>query len=221
MPSSTFAADAVISDRHFFADAWIIGSRLRHDRQLDHFGTILDTSVVINGPIGQYPSGTQVHTVLLDMWGRLAAVENGTLRTRMFSADAYIQPNFKANAVLFKTISATFTMDARFGRAGSFTADSKIIGTYSATFAAYAYLIQSAQGTWTNSNVTPAPDGVTTIFSVGQGYQVGSTTVYVNGIPQVLGVDYIELDDNAGTIQFTSPPAPGSVITVHYLACGG
>jgi hypothetical protein len=216
--SGSATANAVFGDRYFKADAWILGNRLRHHREHDHYGEIPDTSVIINGAIGPYPDGTDVHTVLLGLYDRQAALEAGTLRTRNFNADAYLQPNFKGDAVIKRTIADTFTLDAYFGRSGSFTADSFLFKLATATIPANAFLIQSTNGTWTYSNVTPAPDGVITVFSINTGYVQGSLTVYLNGVPTTA---FTELDDNTGTFEMDSPPAPGTVILVHYLACSG
>lgn len=53
---------------------------------------------------------------------------------------------------------------------------------------------------------TPATDGSTTVFAMPFGYISGSTTLYLNGLVQRLGVDYTESDSAAGEITLTSAP---------------
>ena len=40
-------------------------SRNRHHRQRDHFGFDLDTAMILDGNVGDIPSGTTVHDALL------------------------------------------------------------------------------------------------------------------------------------------------------------
>lgn len=220
--SGTVPFDAVIAPLRFTLDAWTVGSRLKHDRQVDHFGTELDTVIAIDGAIGKYPSGELLHDVLADMVARITALEDGNhVVASPFTLNAFIAGWIGLNAVIFRSGSAaTFTLDAIVGQGGTFALDAYLLGHGSSSFTFAAYLIDSPNGTWTTSNATPAPNGANTIFGVGQGYAQGSTTVYLDGVPQVLGVDYIELDDVAGTIQFTTPPGPGTTIIVHFRACG-
>lgn len=55
---------------------------------------------------------------------------------------------------------------------------------------------------------TPDPDGVEDTFTVKFGYVDGSTAVYVDGERMLMGTDYIELDNVAGTIQFQAGHIP-------------
>ncbi len=57
---------------------------------------------------------------------------------------------------------------------------------------------------------TPDPDGTEDTFTVKFGYVSGTTAVYVDGERKLRGElgDYIELDNTAGTIQFTAGSIP-------------
>jgi hypothetical protein len=98
--------DSFIAPRRFGADAWIIGGRNRHSRLDDHFGTQPDSYVFIDGPVGPHPSGTDLHTVLLDIVARLSALEDGYHRVSSFDAGAIIAPWMTLGAVIKKTITA-------------------------------------------------------------------------------------------------------------------
>lgn len=221
--SGSLTADAVIAPLHFTADAWLMGGRLQHHRQADHYGSIQDTSVVIASPIGQYPAGTDVHTILVSLYARIAALQNNTLKTRSFTADAWLGYNFKANAVLTRLITDTIPADALIVNRTTvgLPADAFITAARSVTFSANAYLITSANGTWTWYYPSPNPaDGTTTVFVIPP-YKQGTVQAYINGVPQTPGVDYTETDDTIGTITFTNPPPLGSIVSVHFIACGG
>ena len=59
---------------------------------------------------------------------------------------------------------------------------------------------------------SPEPDGATTLFTV-QPYTAGASVVYLDGVLQVPGTNYSELDAVAGTIQFATAPPTGSTIS--------
>jgi len=156
MPTATATLDAEIVPRHFFAEAWIIGRRSGHSRFLDHFGTEPDTVVVLDGAIEKYASGTDVHTVLTDIVARITALEGGNHRVRTFTMGAFIQPYFRADAILKKTmlfpgipgdyddkrgcIDAVIVASG-FKVGGSFSAAAQIIRPVSGSFTCGAYLI--------------------------------------------------------------------------------
>jgi hypothetical protein len=53
---------------------------------------------------------------------------------------------------------------------------------------------------------SPAPDGSTVVFTVPFGYIPGTGNLYLNGLIQRPGVDWVESDPQAGKITLTSPP---------------
>jgi len=135
MPESSITADAVISYRHFTADAWIMGERQRHHRVRDHFGAESDLYVVLSEDVAPYVAFTPVHWVLSDMVARIAALENNDRVRASFVADAFIAANgtygqgyFTADAVFYKAATGSFTADATFTYGGTFTADAFIAG---------------------------------------------------------------------------------------------
>lgn len=144
-------ADAVVSPLRFTAGAWIIGGRSGHSRFYDHYGTQPDTVVAIDGPVGPFPSGTDLHTVLLDIVSRIEALELGYHRVMDFSVGAFIAPYIKIGAV----IKTTQTLDWRGnplrgifdavivgGKTDQIiTADACIVLKPSATFTANAWFI--------------------------------------------------------------------------------
>jgi hypothetical protein len=146
-------ADAAIYPRRFTSDAWIIGGRSGHSRFYDHYGTQPDTVVVIDGPVGKFPSGTDVHTVLLDIVSRITELEGGNHRVFSFGAGAFIQPCLRAGAIIQKTITKgnpPFDWDLAIytdavivaGRTNQlFTADAAIITAPETTFSADAWFI--------------------------------------------------------------------------------
>jgi len=142
-----FSAAAWFIYPFFRADAWIVGSRTGHSRFYDHYGTQTDTVVVIDGPIDKFPSGTNVHVVLADIFARLVALESGWHRTFLFSAGAWIQPNFRADAVIYGLGSLnvkTVPMEAEIvgGKTEQpITADAWIIRVVAPSFGADAYFI--------------------------------------------------------------------------------
>lgn len=117
-----------------------------HDRQNDHFGTQLDTVVVLDGPIGRYVSGTDLHTVLVDLVARITAVESTARVISRFAVDAFIAPCFRLDAVIFRAGSAaTFSLDARVAGGASFTLNSLLTRPSSASFTLAAYFIDDVQ----------------------------------------------------------------------------
>jgi hypothetical protein len=53
---------------------------------------------------------------------------------------------------------------------------------------------------------SPAPDGSTTVFTIPFGYIPGSGTLYLNGLVQRVGIDWLESNPTAGQITLTSAP---------------
>lgn len=144
MPSSSFTFDATIANRRFTADAWILGTRLLHDRTLDHTGTEGADVVVLSATIGPYPQGTTVQAVLSDFAVRLTALEVANRVFAYFRVDAFIQPRFTANAIIKKNKTGSFTLDAVKAIAHSFTVNAVIKhpGTTSpTTFTIDAFLV--------------------------------------------------------------------------------
>jgi len=143
--SGSKTIDASIYPRRYTADAWIIGGRGGHSRFYDHYGTQPDTVIVIDGPVGPFPSGTGLHTVLLDIVGRIEALEGGFHRTFSFGAGAFIQPRLSAGAVIFRPgTTHSLTSDAVIvgGKTNQqVTADALIVLTPGLAFSADAWLI--------------------------------------------------------------------------------
>ena len=127
----------------FTADAEIHAPRSSHDRWWDHFGTEPDTVVVLDGPIGRYPSGMNVHLVLGDLIERLTALESGNHRVATFSIETWIVPIFRANAIVFRPdMSGAVTFDAVFVSVLVYVAaDAILYRATSGSFYAMAYLI--------------------------------------------------------------------------------
>ena len=124
-------------------DAVIVLTRSGHSRHWDHNGTQPDTVVVIDGPIGRFPTGTNVHDVLADMISRLTELESGSRSVWMFPAAAFIQPWFSATAVISRSDMAhSLTADAWKASGGSFTLDAAIGGT-SKSFSVRAFFIDN------------------------------------------------------------------------------
>lgn len=57
MPSGTFAANAVITD-----------GLQKHYRDRDHIGFESDENIELDTQIGPWPAGTDLHTVLDELW---------------------------------------------------------------------------------------------------------------------------------------------------------
>lgn len=53
---------------------------------------------------------------------------------------------------------------------------------------------------------SPSPDGTTTVFTVPFGYIQGSGTLYLNGLAQRVGTDWLESNPESGQITLTSAP---------------
>jgi hypothetical protein len=53
---------------------------------------------------------------------------------------------------------------------------------------------------------SPLPNGIIDTFSIPFGYVSGTLQVYINGINQRLGIDYLETDPTAGTFTLTTIP---------------
>jgi hypothetical protein len=97
----------------FSGGAWITSANTGHSREHDHYGTQPDTVVVIDGPVGAWPTGTELHTVLADMVARITALESANHRVGVVFAGAFVQPWLSAAAVIFKaSISGSRTADA-------------------------------------------------------------------------------------------------------------
>jgi len=125
------------------ANALIVGGRAGHSRFYDHFGTEPDTVVVLDGAIGQYPSGTTVHVVLASLVDRISALEGATHRSATFSIGAWIGGT-SINAVITKHgITFTKHLDAeiRRGLSTSFAANSVLVRHPTGSFSADAYFI--------------------------------------------------------------------------------
>ncbi len=61
-------------------------------------------------------------------------------------------------------------------------------------------------GAFYSDELSPAPDGVETTFSMAFGYIAGTTAVFINGLMQRRGTDYTESDPEAGEVTFDEAP---------------
>lgn len=75
-------------------------------------------------------------------------------------------------------------------------------------------------GTQVSMVPTPTPNGTTTIFTLRDAYQPGSTKVWVNGLRWRVGVEYIESSPTLKTIQFYDAPLSGDQLWVTYTSSG-
>lgn len=69
-------------------------------------------------------------------------------------------------------------------------------------------------------NDTPQeqPDGIRVIFTLNNNFVENTTRVYLNGLRQKLGDDYVEVSPNQ--IRFMVPPREGDIIVVDYIISG-
>lgn len=105
---------------------------MAHDRTADHYGTEPASTAVLAAPVGRYPAGMDVHTVLADIIDRLRLVEQ-TPPSRLifsFTADSVVRgtpaTSFVADAVVVSAV-ASFTADAVIGTTFSITANAVIV----------------------------------------------------------------------------------------------
>lgn len=63
--------------------------------------------------------------------------------------------------------------------------------------------------------VTPAPNGTTTIFNVSNAYVSGKLKVFMDGLGQLAGTDFSEVNDTS--FQFVVAPATDNYIQVDYM----
>ena len=64
-------------------------------------------------------------------------------------------------------------------------------------------------------NLSSQIDGEKTIFGISQNYEAGSIRVYYNGVRQIVGVTFSEL--NTTQIQLNFTPATGEFLAVEYI----
>lgn len=141
---ATLTLDALIADRHFTLDGYIIGNRVRHDRTIDHTGVEDTTTVTLSTAIGPYPAGTTVQIVLADLMARLVSLDAGVHSVAHFTLDAVIAAYFSLNAVIYRPTSATFTLDAAISLSGpgTFTLNAALIKpATSATFTLNGFVV--------------------------------------------------------------------------------
>lgn len=115
----------------FTLDAYIAGARNRHHRTHDHTGFEVDSNVVISQPIGPYPSGTTLATVLAALDARLADLELRQFSDRStgsFTLDCFIAHYFSVNAIVKRVRTSSFVLDAVLTRGGRYTIDAYIGG---------------------------------------------------------------------------------------------
>lgn len=80
------------------------------------------------------------------------------------------------------------------------TVTTRVVATADDTSTTVSY------GTIGTFDATPATDGATTVFSIPFGYIVGTLVIYLNGLVQRRGIDYLETNPTTGTFTMTSAP---------------
>lgn len=90
-------------------------SRTTHHRVRDHHGADVETSIELSDVLGQYPAGTSLRTVLIDLYTRLVAVE-GRSGISTFTASAVIRSpraaSLQAGGIIRAERTGTVTLDA-------------------------------------------------------------------------------------------------------------
>lgn len=74
----------------FKAAAWIVGGRVRHDINNDHFGDLSTLGVVLEERLGGIEAYTPLHDVLEELVTRMLKLESSNHYATGYSADAYI-----------------------------------------------------------------------------------------------------------------------------------
>jgi hypothetical protein len=117
----------------FVLDAWIMGDRWKHHRVRDHFGPENATYVVCDTPIGRFPPGTPIPTIIADMMDRLWWLDNATRHRGSFTLDAFIAASgtygrglFTVDAAIKSTRSGSFVLDAVIQKGGFFVLDARM-----------------------------------------------------------------------------------------------
>jgi hypothetical protein len=120
VPISTFTLDAVITHEHW-----------KHHRLRDHFGADSDLYIMLSERVGKYEAFTPIHHVLADMVARLGWLEDYSRTRSSFTLDAVISSQvIPLDAVVKRTMSGSFTLDARLIHTGSFTLDAHLVGRF-------------------------------------------------------------------------------------------
>jgi hypothetical protein len=74
----------------FTTSSWIVGGRVRHDINLDHYGDLSSLNVVLAERLGQLEPHTPLHYVLDWLVQRMIKLESSNHFGSAFSANAYI-----------------------------------------------------------------------------------------------------------------------------------
>lgn len=129
------------------AGAVITAGLFGHSRQHDHYGTQVDTTVVLSGPIGPFVEGTDLHTVLVWIVDHVGSLEGDVLRVTRFTAGAFIQPTVRANAIIRRpdvpqSAKADAVVTTTVRVSGDLPAEAQIVATASMTIGAGAWLLE-------------------------------------------------------------------------------
>lgn len=123
-------------------DAVILGSRLMHDRTLDHTGTQTADTVVLTSQIGPYAAGMTIQAVLEAMIERLTVLDSSNHRFGTFSANAYVAPHYTLDSILKRSVSSSFTANAVVSPPQkSFTINARIFIPNELSFAIDAFIV--------------------------------------------------------------------------------
>lgn len=74
----------------FKAAAWIVGGRVQHDINRDHFGDLSTYNIALDDRIGEMEMFTPLHDVLNYLVERMIKLESSNHSASSFKADAYI-----------------------------------------------------------------------------------------------------------------------------------
>lgn len=200
--AASYALDAYITDvtatvvtETFGMAAEIVGPPGAHDRRTAHFGTQPDTTITMREALGPLPVGATLDQVLAYLYGGSASLD----QFPFFGVAAFIQPYVNLNAVLLKTQTPSFGVDAWLARGASFGLNSIVKMTWGGSLGVSAYIAAGAEpwnvvrtpisGTATytaqsfSGSETPdrAANGVTYYDFVGDGWEKASGA-YVAGL---------------------------------------
>lgn len=103
----------------FSLNASILIPPIQHDRIDFHYGTQDDIYIVLGAQIDNYAIGTDLHTVLADLFGRVDGLSYDPGSVSRFVLSAWVQPYFTIEAVLQETTTASLGLDARVAIGGS------------------------------------------------------------------------------------------------------
>jgi len=124
----------------------VISGRHRHHRTRDHFGADSDLYVTLEEPIAHWGAGTPLHYVLAELWDRQAAFASGDHQVRVLYLNSWVMTTsvneggrgIKAlDAIVKRTPTGSFTIQALIVTGGSATLDAWVSGAASLSLNAW------------------------------------------------------------------------------------